>query len=502
MAPDDRDRSFEKALARHLRYSAPAGGEVEQLGSSSLPCPDAEILAAYHDGSLTSDERTLWKQHVLSCESCQVVLEHLATPLAGSVQSNEAESTAPVLAGRMAAAPLPVGTEVPARAAAPVAIVRPARRRIQLGWLIPAGAIAAGLVAYIALPPTKPIEVPQAPPLEVAKNEEPPAAPAEQTGPPVAKPVPENSRDAAKGHGQNALARRDYDAASRAARGKEVGGRTAQFQKAPRASHDTALSALLDSGGVREADKKKAAAGDATTAEKQKEANGKVEAIQAEMRKQGVSRQSSQPVAVGGEAGYLADKSVALPPPTAPPPPAAVVGGAPAAAPPKPVESKDSREEASNSAISALTESAEVSNQLESTGRMRTAFLQNPRVFAAPGAKILWRVGAAGSIERSTNKGKDWTPQVSGVLTDLLAGSAPSAKVSWIVGSGGTILRTIDAGAHWSKINSPAPGELAGIRATDALHAYVWFAPNPSTGLAPSFQTNDGGSTWIAVPTP
>src|SRR5271154_3932537 len=90
MAPDDRDRIFEKALARYLRSAAPSGTDGNALEGTRIErsidplvelCPDAEILAAYHDGALSSEERNLWKQHVLGCDSCQIVLAHLATPL-------------------------------------------------------------------------------------------------------------------------------------------------------------------------------------------------------------------------------------------------------------------------------------------------------------------------------------------------------------------------------------------------------------------------------------
>src|SRR5580692_12886666 len=82
MALDDRDRTFEKALARHLRTSGSSGPDANALaGAPADLCPDPEMLAAYHDGSLSFEERNLWKQHVVSCDRCQLVLAHLETPL-------------------------------------------------------------------------------------------------------------------------------------------------------------------------------------------------------------------------------------------------------------------------------------------------------------------------------------------------------------------------------------------------------------------------------------
>src|SRR6476660_132512 len=82
MAHDDRDRTFEKALAHQLRSSASSGMNAKEFDATTAgSCPDPETLAAYHDGSLSSEERNLWKQHVVGCESCQLVLEHLETPI-------------------------------------------------------------------------------------------------------------------------------------------------------------------------------------------------------------------------------------------------------------------------------------------------------------------------------------------------------------------------------------------------------------------------------------
>jgi photosystem II stability/assembly factor-like uncharacterized protein len=133
---------------------------------------------------------------------------------------------------------------------------------------------------------------------------------------------------------------------------------------------------------------------------------------------------------------------------------------------------------------------------------MRAASLQNPHVFWAPGGKQAWRVGPAGSLEHSKDKGLNWMPQISGVYTDLLAGSAPSAKICWIVGSSGTILRTTDGGTHWTKLDSPVANDLTGVRATDATHALIWSVPDPQTGLIKIYQTSDGGATWSPASNP
>ncbi len=63
MPSDDRDQQFDRALARHLRSASP-----------DAACPDAEILAAYHERALSLEEMAHWKTHIASCARCQETL--------------------------------------------------------------------------------------------------------------------------------------------------------------------------------------------------------------------------------------------------------------------------------------------------------------------------------------------------------------------------------------------------------------------------------------------
>jgi hypothetical protein len=103
-----------------------------------------------------------------------------------------------------------------------------------------------------------------------------------------------------------------------------------------------------------------------------------------------------------------------------------------------------------------------------------------------------WRVWPGGKIEFSYTSSHTWESQKSGVTTDLTAGSAPSGKVCWIVGKSGTILLTADRGKHWKKLPSPTKENVAGVDAVDAKRASIWTASHNQ-----SFQTNDGGATWV-----
>src|SRR2546421_1893344 len=77
MAPDERDRRFDKALARHLRSAAPLGEAGGLPAPQSGACPDSETLAAYHERSLLPEEMNSWKEHIVGCANCQTVLAHL-----------------------------------------------------------------------------------------------------------------------------------------------------------------------------------------------------------------------------------------------------------------------------------------------------------------------------------------------------------------------------------------------------------------------------------------
>src|SRR6266478_1810285 len=73
MGSDESDRRFDKALSRHLRASHGAAEAALQRGS----CPDAETLAAYHERSLLPEELNSWKEHIVGCAHCQMILAQL-----------------------------------------------------------------------------------------------------------------------------------------------------------------------------------------------------------------------------------------------------------------------------------------------------------------------------------------------------------------------------------------------------------------------------------------
>src|SRR5713101_4924714 len=86
MPAEDRDRLFEKALARHLRGAADGGDSA---------CPDAETLAAYREGTLSVEEISVATKHFTWCARCQEILAQLeATQALNELRNQEDELVA------------------------------------------------------------------------------------------------------------------------------------------------------------------------------------------------------------------------------------------------------------------------------------------------------------------------------------------------------------------------------------------------------------------------
>src|SRR5712692_6655667 len=189
MAPDERDRSFDKALARHLRSAAPAGEaarlpEIPALQSGA--CPDSETLAAYHERSLLPEQLNSLKEHIVGCARCQAILMQLEATDEISLQAFEqeevvAKGAAPVAAARNVEAFPASAAPSQSHRAAEVATPKRSRRALLLRgarwqWLAPAGALAAGLLVWIALHENQPLPLPSLKQVQVATNQAPPPA--------------------------------------------------------------------------------------------------------------------------------------------------------------------------------------------------------------------------------------------------------------------------------------------------------------------------------------
>jgi hypothetical protein len=503
MAPDERERIFDKALARHLRAGSPSHASANSSARGSGPageCADAETLAAYHERSLLPEEMNFWKEHIVGCANCQTILAHLEATDEIPLQPGQEET---VLAREESA--LEAAASSQTRTASPAASSRKSRRVLLLRgarwqWLAPAGALAAGLLVWIALHENQSLPLPALPANEnkVAQNREPVPLPPVSTATP--KPSLSRTPSAAPVSPQSAV--KGYVVSN--------GRAASEPTKQSRVLSDEALARSTKSPGDKEVSERKDGARDASvdvltagkadlddknlseTLRQREEGRSQAEKLQAQVAQthnaqtQNAQTQNAQtqnqynyaPNKVAGPAPLNQAESLkkakrlsaAAPAPAAPPPPAPTVAGGVGGA----VSSYNS---------SASLEAASV--------------ISNPRLISPPGSNLIWRAGRSGVIEFSKDGGSSWSRQTSGVLTDLLAGSAPSEKVCWMVGRAGTILLTTDGGAHWRVIPSPLAEDLGGIRASDALHATVWNARSTK-----SFATSDGGLIWTLVPSP
>jgi hypothetical protein len=493
MGPDERDRKFDKALSRHLRSVAPSGAAANSPAGAAFErgsCPDLESLAAYHERSLLSEEMNSLKEHIVGCAHCQSILAQLevtdAIPLQAATQEDllALEESQSQLAAQ--------GREtLPSAAASQQAAAAPSRQAREIRhfpgprwkWLAPAGALAAGLLVWIAIHENQPSILPHANEVKVASNQS-PVSPSPSTstgviqGTPAPQPKPSLSKqqsaadeiatsNAPAPSGAADLRERKFEyRAPRVSPSKTLADKEAGARKdAPRDTTADALTAATQS----DLDAKNVPTTARQTVEVQAEAQPLI--VQQQSQNAANLQQQNQNVYESsnlhrpdstGQATSTQRMKAAKPGATPPPAPAPA---APTA----------------SGGVAGFTSGAS----------MEAALISNPRLIPVPGSKLIWRVGRSGLIEFSSDSGASWSRQMSGALTDLITGSAPSDQVCWIVGRAGTVLLTTDAGAHWKLLSAPMPDDLGGVQASDALHARVWNSLNTK-----SFETSDGGVTW------
>ncbi len=65
--------------------------------------------------------------------------------------------------------------------------------------------------------------------------------------------------------------------------------------------------------------------------------------------------------------------------------------------------------------------------------------------------QVGWTVGDVGAIHKTTDGGKTWIKQPSGVTKSLRRVRFVDSNNGWVLGDAGTVLHTSDGGAHWSQ---------------------------------------------------
>jgi len=398
----NRDPAFDRLIARGLERETDASGTA---------CPDADLLAAWFDRSLSALESERIEAHASSCACCQQVLADLAR--------SEPEVT------RAAPTPAPARPWhwhwrwlVPLATAAVVIVVGTRTLRAP-GTLqvraAPPAALGDRPATWVDLQQARPES---RPPAQGAAATEAPAVPA--------------ARDSVSA-GAPAAPRKEVEFARAAppVPPPAAPDRLAEEKREPTRADQMALPAAANADAPR----------NMALAESVTVAVTPAPAAPA----QAATARTGAPGGLGGVAGAKADGMtekvmVVAPTPPAPAPP-------PVAARPASI----AREPAALSLAPSL---------MATSGTGPT------------GTTATWRYGQGGVIERSTDRGQTWERQASGVTTALAAGSAPTDRVCWIVGERGVVLRTTD-GRTWRRLASPTVGDLASVRAFSDSNATI-----------------------------
>jgi hypothetical protein len=469
MPRDDRDLNFEKALARNLhapapQSTAPANATPSDLASPSshtVDCPDAEILAAYHERFLAPDEMISRKLHIAACPRCQAILAQLEAtdeiPLESDVEelAPAAVPTAVFAQVAGAAPPAAAPSNLQAVAKFPSAAEMPRRRAANWRWLAPAGALAAALLVWVAVHESHP------PQFQLAKNQPQPLP----SNLPAAPPAPVNeTKQTPAATGVPLLPRVNSPVTME--RGSMRSPRVPLELRTPQPSGMRAPSSsnLAASAGTNpgEPARENPSAGAEPLAPPEQESKGKAFAkssiapalqVHPQSATRAVDNLAAAPSAPKAETRAKNDTVVAE------------FNAAPAA-----------RAQATSAGTFAVRET--VASQE-----------QNPVLITSPIGTVTWRLLPAGIIEQSTNQGAITTLQKTGVVADLLVGSAVSNKVCWVAGRTGTILRTTDGGTRWRQVSSPTTEDIVNIFAIDDRQATIITA----TQL---YSTVNAGKTW------
>jgi hypothetical protein len=456
MALDDRERNFEDALARHLRANRSAKASAGTPASARHDnCPDAEILAAYHERLLDAEEMILRKEHIASCPRCQEVLAQLEATEEIGLEIDR-EEFAPRSAAAMPPTPQVHATRAPASPLVLAAVAKPSppmempRHRSNRRWLVPAGALAAGLLVWIAIhdriaPRTQ---------FHLAKNQSPPAP---EFSPRTVRP-PTDAREEKSAELDRQAPPPKPDAAGR---DENAAGEKARNRKPASPSSVPAIRGDLLSSDSQASEKR---AANALRISPQSPPHNKQVA-------QSVESPSSVPTGVS--------ESVTVS----------------AAAQPVPQEAKKEAAPNGVTAAPSLEQSPAVSGRAfrEIVNVQALQAGRNLVSVSSPNGAVVWRLLPSGVIQRSADAGANWTVQKTATVADLLAGSAVSEKICWMVGRGGTILLTTDGGNHWLKASSPTTDDITTVFAVDAQQTTITTAKNNS------YKTMDGGITWTPL---
>lgn len=460
MPTDDRDRQLERALARHLSNASP-----------DRACPDAEMLAAYHERSLSLEEMAEWKEHIAGCSRCQQALalieesESVPAPKSAGEEVEVLDEETVATATETEAATLGSRGEMPraaaVAAASPVSVPRKSVAHLPWRWVVPAGALAAAVMVWIGVREVQIENRTAKQNIQVAQSRE--ATPAPLAPAPAAPTL------------DDTFERREPSVPRPEVRQNPTHRITPPASKVVQPPKGEQIA-----GGIPSAPPKPGPSPQAG-------------ALKRDDRELSVAK--AAPAQTPAPAPVDAEKRRALDATLAPAAPVGGVGGAPVNQPGEAKKQKDFPQSTSAVEVTAAAPALHTGTAdlqvLALNGDLAKLAAEDHRFVVAPGQKHAWRAGDGGAVLHSTDGGKTWKKQKSGVTADLTCGSATSDKVAWIAGRNGTLLLTTDGGKHWQQITTPLKEDLGGVDAVDRTHATIWDATKRR-----SFETRDGGETW------
>jgi hypothetical protein len=438
MQSDDPELLFERVLARRLqREIAPED------------CPDAGILAAFHEGTLSNDETSICRMHVTKCARCKSVIEALEG--SDAILSPEQE----YVPSADAATPEVLGYGAGDRKS-----VRPilwTRLQPLKGWLMPATvAVAAGFFVLIGI-------------LVIHQNEKGTVQMA-MNKPPIEKLEKKLSPDETVRPATEMTSQKKAELKTE----KESRLKSQDIKRRLRSDtrdSDAAKSVAPTIDGEYKYD---IAQLDVSDKERSQRPVLKRENVDSEVSKDSVHAvalpEHNSPDIVDEFKVVLDRDRVAE----------QIIGH----------DELSLNKALSDNKAKRMDKDLPIVRSDEMAKQEESARTSGQFLVASPDTNVRWRFGAGGLIEKSIDGGKSWERQSSNVTDDLLSGVAPAEKICWLAGMNGTVLLTTD-GEHWTRLPFPSKIDLGGITSNDALHALVWDTQNKV-----KFSTEDGGNTW------
>ena len=466
------ERRREEALARRM------GEALDRLSPhEAVECPDAEIIAAYHERALQPEETAEWESHFAGCSRCRKILTVLAASLDAPLAEKEVAQLGELVAGAVRSP-----QAAPSQKSKPRG---PNRWDWRARWLAPALGAAAVLAIWFAVrAPWRPTSqessetlIAQAPKSETQPSAEVPALDR------LSKVVPQQDqkaeavtpRDRSTTNTPLLIAPAEAPAERRADANNAIGKVSPSAEVATSTlQKEKKLGGTSDEGTTHAPEGPAPAAPPPPLSPK----------VQGAMEAQAVpqARAAAEPGTAVSEA-----------------PATKTMAGAASNAP-----SRDKPAPAPQRAAGAMVTpeaSPQVSVDARNDQNLRgfKASAQIPALMKAPSGSTFWRAGKDGSIERSTDAGRTWTAQARPSREDWLAGAVISDRIGWLVGRNGAIAKTTD-GEHWERVMPPPQvadsaaksPDWTGITARDAQIATITARDGRR------FATQDGGKTWQA----